>query len=319
MNHYTKPQLADDVNEQNMILPCIVMPKIDGVRGLALNDEGRLTGRSLDEFKGYRVTEMFTSTAFRGLDGELTLGSDWAAEALCANTTGALGKFKGVKQAPDIYWWIFDYVTPETMDLPYIQRYARACERVDRINSHRINMVPYQMANSREELFAHIGANLSVGFEGTIFRNPQAKYKPGRPGSKSMELMRHKPWADDEMLVTRIIEGETNNNEEKINSLGRTERSSAQAGKVANGTVGSLVGTLVRDVICPFSRRTLFKQGLEVTVGPGTLTHAQRKEFFEQPDKIVGHVIKFQHMTYGTQDLPRFGGYLSHRLAEDMS
>ena len=41
-----KPQLAEDAVLDKVIFPCLVQPKIDGVR--AMNLEGTLTGRSLD-------------------------------------------------------------------------------------------------------------------------------------------------------------------------------------------------------------------------------------------------------------------------------
>ena len=50
-----KPQLAEDAILDQVRFPCIVQPKIDGVRALNLN--GTLTGRSLDPFKGFGVTE----------------------------------------------------------------------------------------------------------------------------------------------------------------------------------------------------------------------------------------------------------------------
>ena len=45
---------------------------------------------------------------------------------------------------------------------------------------------------------------------------------------KGQELWRVKPWADAEILVTGVSEGEINTNEAKKNALGRTERSSAR-------------------------------------------------------------------------------------------
>ena len=36
------------------------------------------------------------------------------------------------------------------------------------------------------------------------------------------------------------------------------------------------------------------------------------------PKKIVGHIVKFKHMTHGVKDKPRFPTYVSHRLKTDM-
>ena len=55
-----KPQLAEDAILEEVKFPCIVQPKIDGVR--ALNLTGTLTGRSLKPFEGHGITEYFTYT-----------------------------------------------------------------------------------------------------------------------------------------------------------------------------------------------------------------------------------------------------------------
>ena len=60
-----KPQLANDANLATLKYPLIVQPKIDGVR--ALNINGTLTGRSLDPFKGFGITEYWSKPEFRYL------------------------------------------------------------------------------------------------------------------------------------------------------------------------------------------------------------------------------------------------------------
>ncbi len=85
-----------------------------------------------------------------------------------------------------------------------------------------------------------------------------------------------------------------------------------------NGLVGSMKATLLEDIHSPVNGDLLFRKGLEVTISKGKMTEKQAKFYFENPDQLVGHVVKFQHMAFGTQDFPRFPGYLSHRVAEDM-
>lgn len=65
-----RPQLANDANLSTIKYPCLVQPKIDGVR--ALNINGTLTGRSLDPFKGFGITEYWSKPEFKYLDGEMT-------------------------------------------------------------------------------------------------------------------------------------------------------------------------------------------------------------------------------------------------------
>lgn len=311
-----KPQLAEDALIELVEFPCWVQPKIDGVR--ALNLQGTLTGRSLDPFEGYGITEYFSYYGFKGLDGEMTLGDKPnCTERLCSKTTGAMGRFKGVAEMADLHWWVFDYLADPS--LPYQSRYTLLTMKVAELNHPRIHLVPYVVVNNTAELNNAIAAFASQGYEGTIVRNPRAPHKEGRATKKGQQLWRVKPWADAEILVTGITEGMSNQNAAEKSTLGRTKRSSAKAGMVPNGQVGSIQGTLLADFHDPLTGTLLFAKGLEITVSPGEMTVAEAIDLFNHPEKIVGHIVKFQHMTHGVKDLPRFPGYKSHRLAQDMS
>ena len=314
-----KPSLAEDAILEKVQFPCWHQPKIDGVR--AMNLTGTLTGRSLDPFKGTGITDYFSQhTSFVGFDGEMTLGNKPnCTERLCSMTTGAMGRFNDVAEMPDLHWWVFDFVRSETINLAYNVRYHMLRNHVERLDHPRIHLVPFEVCNDLDALKACIASHAEQGYEGSIIRNPQAIYKPGRATLKGQQLWRVKPWADAEILVTRIIEGNTNANEAKKNSLGRTERSSAMTGLVPNGQVGSIQGTLLADFIDPISGKLLFAKGLEITVSSGAMTVKEALHYFAHPGEIVGHIVKFQHMTHGVKDLPRFPGYISHRLKEDMS
>lgn len=310
-----KPQLAEDAILDKVQFPAIAQPKIDGVR--SMNLKGTLTGRSLDPFAGYGITEYFSRPEFLWLDGEMTLGNKPnCTNRLCSLTTGAMGRFKGVTEMPDLTWWVFDYLPDPSM--PYASRYNLLQVKVEELNHPRIRIVPAYEVFSIGELRRRIGEFSEQGYEGTIIRNPRAPYKPGRATLKGQELWRVKPWADAEILVTGITEGEMNQNEAKKNTLGRTERSSAKAGMVPNGQVGSIQGTMLAHFHDPYTGKLLFPKGLSITVGSGEMTVEEATHYFQNPHKIVGHIVKFKHMTHGVKDLPRFPTYISHRLREDM-
>lgn len=310
-----KPQLAEDAILDAVRFPCIVQPKIDGVR--ALNLTGTLTGRSLKPFEGFGVTQMWSLPQFRYLDGEMTLGDKPnCTERLCSLTTGAMGRFKDVDEMPDLHWWVFDCL--EDPSQRYLDRYWRLKEVVEKLQHPRIHLVPMHQVYIRPELDTWIAGFFEQGYEGAIIRNPDAPYKSGRATQKGQELWRVKSWADAEILVTGITEGQVNGNEAKKNALGRTERSSAKAGMVANAQVGSIQGVLLADFHCPISGKLLFEKGLDITVGSGEMTVKEAERYFRNPKEIVGHIVKFKHMTHGVKDLPRFPTYVSHRLPQDM-
>lgn len=312
-----KPQLAEDAILDQVKFPCIVQPKIDGVRALNLN--GTLTGRSLKPFEGFGVTEFFSRAKFMGLDGEMTLGNKPnCSNRLCSLTAGAMGRFKGATEMPDLHWWVFDYVTPTTIGQPYVWRYDTLRKRVAQLEHPRVHLMPMYEVTGPNELNRLIGELFAAGYEGTIIRNPEAPYKEGRATQKGQELWRVKPWADAEILVTGVSEGEVNTNEAKKNALGRTERSSAKAGMLANGQIGSIQGVMLADFHDPFTGKLLFPKGLDVTVGSGEMTVAEAEHYFKNQKEIVGHIVKFKHMTHGVKDKPRFPTYMSHRLPQDM-
>lgn len=311
-----KPQLAEDAILDKVTFPCWLQPKIDGVRAMNLN--GMLTGRSLDPFAGFGITEYFSKPEFVGLDGEMTLGNrPNSADRLCSLTSGAMGRFKDETQMADLHLWVFDYLSPASLDLDYEGRYGMLEIRQHDLDHPRVHIVPYRECTNRTELDATIAEYFADGYEGAIIRNPRAKYKPGRATQKGQELWRVKSWGDFEILVTGVTEGRANGNEKKTNTLGRTERSSAKAGQVPNGQVGSIQGTLVKDLVVN-SGELRIPKGTPVTMGSGKMTVVEAIDYFQNPSKIVGHYVKGKTMTHGVKDLPRFATYESHRLAVDM-
>lgn len=311
-----KPQLAEDATLEQVIFPCIVQPKIDGVR--AMNLDGTLTGRSLNPFKGFGITEYFSRPEFIGLDGEMTLGSQSNSNnRLCSLTTGAMGRFKNCTEMPDLHWWVFDYLSPAALELDYEGRYGMLEIKQHDLDHPRIHIVPFSFCNNATQLNEAIASNAEAGYEGTIIRNPRSLYKAGR-STKEGQLWRVKPWSDFEILVTGITEGQMNSNEAKTNTLGRIKRSSAKAGMVPNGQVGSIQGTMLKDFHDTITGKLLFAKGLQVTAGSGEMSEAEAADYYANPHKIVGHIAKIKTMTHGVKTLPRFPTFVSLRLKEDL-
>ncbi len=276
----------------------------------------------MDPFAGHGVTEYFSRPKFLGKDGEMVLGDDpYSTNRLCHLTAGAMGKFKGVERMANLHWHVFDYLTELTVGLPYIARYQILSDRLNRRAplDGRIHLVPSDFATNRAELDRLTMYHLDLGAEGVIIRNPNALVKPGRPTKKGQELWRFKIWMDAEILVTNLIEGEENRNEAKLNTLGKSERSSSKAGKVPNGQIGSVQGPLLADIIHPISKQLLLRKGTVVTVGSGEMSVAEATSWFRDPKQIVGHIVTFKFMPHGMKDAPRMPTFKAKRLPEDMS
>ena len=295
-----KPHLACDADLAKLKFPLMGLPKIDGVRGLHIT--GSMTGRSLKSHGNLHVTEKYSNKLCEGLDGEFTFG-DIHNESLCRDTTSVMSRIQGT---PDVQWNIFDCVLPEVLGKPYIERYEVAKCIVEDIPVSGLQMVPYTILNSLEEVEAMYEQCLNDGYEGLILRDPQGLHKSGRATPKAGAYLRMKPQSDKEALVLRLVEAQENQNEAKVNELGRTERSSHKENKVGKGMVGMLV---CEDL----------ETGMVIDVGAGKLTHEERTHYWNNPDEMVGQFIKYRSMDSGIKTKPRFPRYICKRAESDMS
>ena len=299
-----KPHLATDCDLSKLKMPVMCLPKVDGVRGLHVI--GRMTGRSLKSHDNLYVTEKYSSPRCGGFDGEFTMG-DIRGESLCRDTTSAMSRIQG---EPNVFWNLFDYWREDLLDKPYKERYAELvsftqlhktwCEQMN------IRVIPYVLLHTVAEVEAYYEECLNKGYEGIIVRDPEGKVKFGRTTVKEGAYLRLKPSSDKEAKVLRLVEAEQNNNEAKVNELGRTERSSHRENLVGKGMVGMLV---CQDL----------ETGMEINVGAGKMTHEERTHYWNNPQEIVGKFIKYKSLDTGVKDKPRHARFISIRAESDMS
>lgn len=304
-----KAMLATDYSESKIQWPVIALPKIDGVRGL--NMEGVLTGRSLKRHANVHTTELFSIDAFIGFDGELAAGGATDPD-LCRKTSSALSTIKG---EPEIDWWLFDFVTPETVTLGYNSRMSLLQDRLTTLHSvcpqrlrklmTRIRMVEGRVCHTLQQLYEWEEYWVGLGYEGVIIRDPDGAHKQGRSTVREGGYLRIKRFTDGEVVVTRIEEGERNTNPAQTNELGLQYRTTHKDNMVPNGLVGTLYG---RDL----------KTGAEVKISPGKMPHKERKFYFENPDQLIGKIAKYKHFDKGVKDALRFATYQGLRSETDM-
>ncbi len=293
-----KPHLACDVNLAKINYPVMGFPKIDGVR--IINLTGQATARSLMPHANKFTTERFSDPIYFGIDGEGAMGEE-RSQALCRNTTSALNTVEG---EPDIVWHAFDYLHPNTIGLTYLNRY-KALEKFIKLEKpHGVRIIPYVLIKNEAQLLAFYKKCLADGYEGAVFRDPMGLHKDGRCTENEGTYVRMKPSSDKEAIVLEIVEGQKNNNEAKVNALGRTERSSHKENLVPNGMVGRLV---CKDV----------ESGQIINIMPGKMKHKERLHYFQHPEELVGQYIKYRSTDTGVKDAPRFGRYICIRSKED--
>lgn len=298
-----KPHLACDADIDKMKFPCWGMPKLDGVRLLNINSKA--LARSLKPHECRFITNKYSKELFAGFDGELTVG-DATAEDVLNKTSSAT---RTIDWQWEITWNLFDWIpTPEFGNYSYEERYNYLVKYVNNLPeavSHDIKVIPYTVINTKEEAIEFYEKCLDEGYEGAIFRDPVAKHKDGRCTVKEGAYLRMKPQSTKEAVVLSVYEAMENQNEAKVNELGHTERSSHKENLVPKGMLGGMIGKCL-------------VTGLEINIGPGKMTHDQRKYYWLHQGEIVGKIIKYKSMDKGVKDLPRFPRFIDFRSERDM-
>lgn len=267
--------------------------------------DGQAVGRSLKKYKNLKLTEYFSNPLFEGFDMEVGATSPNDPD-LCRLSTSLVNTIKG--KLPS-FVVVFDYLTPESLLYGYndrmkmLQKYLDKTEMPDDVEI--IVSSPIQI-NSEDELLSEYTKALSNNYEGLIIRTPHGLHKSGRCTVREGHYLRMKPTGDSEGVVLRLEEMFENQNEAKINELGYTERSSHKENKVGKGMVGAL---WLKDI----------HSGVEIKVGAGKLTHEERKYYWDNPDELLGQLVKYAFLATGQKDKPRHPRYISHRAWEDMS
>jgi hypothetical protein len=244
-----------------------------------------------------------------GLDGELCCGS-LTSKSLCRDTTSYVNSYSYHTAELLPNWYIFDFITPETAGLPYAKRWELAQAYVQHLREkypelYFLHSMPgSRVCNSIDEVLAAHSEFIAAGFEGTIIRYALAPHKNGRSTVIEGAYMRIKDFASEEVRIVGMVEAQTNCNAAERNELGLIERSSSKENKCGKDMVGSLQ-----------VRRA---SGEVITIGPGSLTHAQRIEYWENPSLILGKPCTFTYMPYGMKDKPRFPLFSNFRAEEDL-
>jgi len=281
----------------DITFPVLASPKIDGIRCLII--DGQAVSRSLKPIRNPHVQALLKHAWLEGLDGELVVGEPTAQNCMQATTHGVMSG----KGEPDFTYYVFDTFT---FDGGFNDRLIAAQAKVCSSGLDHVQTVVHVRIETQEELDRYEADCLNTGYEGVMIRSPDGPYKQGRATAKQGYLLKVKRFVDSEAEVVAANVMMHNENEAKRNALGRTERSTAKAGLVSANVLGNLV---VEDLVT----------GVQFEIGTG-FTAAQRKEYWDMGDDIIGKIAKYKHFANaGVKDKPRFPVFIGFRDAEDMS
>lgn len=280
--------------------PVLGFPKIDGIRGVIHNKQA--LSCKLIALPNLFIQGFFSNDHFQGLDGELVVGSP--TDPLCIkHTTSGVMSVGGV---PDFTYYVFDqWDMPERFAVRFkavgnhlTQIFGKSTSRAAR----RVRRLQSTLLKNEDDLLVFEEAQILLGYEGIVLRDPNGAYKHGRSTALEGGMLKLKRFEDSEALVLAVVEEQYNGNAAQKDNLGHTKRSSSKANKVGKGRAGAL---LVRDCTT----------GVEFEVGAG-LTDADKDEWWawwQLGPKRPQRFIKYKFFPVGMQEKPRHPVYLCIR------
>lgn len=274
--------------------------KLDGIRCLRVG--GQTLSRSFKQIPNKYIQKRMNEISIDCLDGELVT---YNADGTCRTFNEVQGDVMREDGEPNFRFEIFDYVEAE-LDRAYYKRISDLTCIAGQLPSFCTLVIP-SIINNEAELLAFEEKAIADGHEGIMTRNLQGGYKCGRATFKSQDLIKIKRFVDSEAIILGFEEKLRNENEAETDELGHTKRSSAKAGLVPAGTLGTL---LVRDI----------KDGREFGIGTYKgLKKEDLQEIWDNQSKYLGKIIKYQYQFVGTKDLPRIPSFQGFRDERDMS
>lgn len=290
-----KPTLAVNAEFSKIRYPVYGSPKLDGIRASVV--DGRLLSRTLKPIPNRHIFLQLSNHHLNGLDGELIVGAPTSKNVY--NET--VSQVMAFDKTPAYTYYVFDcHNLPEAT-----YRHRRDCLLSDNWSDFpQIRLLEQKLLANEDEMLAYEAAKVEAGYEGIILRHPEAPYKYGRSTVKEGYLLKVKRFEDSEAEIIGFEEEMFNGNEAQTNELGRTKRSTAQAGLVGKATLGAFK---VRDC----------HTGIEFSIGTG-LTAVQRQHFWDRQTDHHGKLVKYKFFPVGVKVAPRHPVFLGMRDARDL-
>ena len=297
---FWKPLLAATCEDVAAIkYPVLISKKLDGVRCTVQG--GKLLSRTLKLIPNVHVQAILSGLP-EGLDGELVVGEPCAKDAYRTTVSLVMSDSKPLDFFGDrrVIYHVFD----QHSEAGFKERLASAAKAVK--GRAGVEIVQHVTVQNAEELSELEAAWLAEGNEGVMARSIDGRYKEGRSTLKEGILQKIKRFKDAEAVVVGVFEEMENTNEAKTNALGRTERSTAKAGKVGKGTLGGLE---VEGVTA--------YPGVRFDIGCG-FTKQQRADLWAERKNLIGKLVTFKYFPLGSDTRPRFPVWKGFRDRRDV-
>jgi DNA ligase-1 len=284
--------------------PVLASPKLDGVRGAIWG--GVPHSRSSKPPPNVMLQRQLASPLLDGFDFELIVGAPNEGQRTFDRSSRL---WKTHNSALPYTLYVFDDIShPE---VPFERRYATASERIRALDAmgslfpeQTVKLVRHSWITSAEQMMLFEERCVRQGFEGAVIRIPTGVYKVGGRTTLNEQIaFKLKRFVQSEAVVLDVIEARHNLNEAYINEAGYQKRSTHQDGFVGADRCGSL---LVRDVH-PNTEDHKFSM-CEFNIGSGW-SHSDGEQWWQnylaRKGSMVGRVLTYKYMPYGSKDAPR--------------
>ena len=203
------PMLAHSFEKQarKIVYPCLVQPKLDGVRMISQVDDRHVrcysrTGKLFDNFPLQNIVqELSVLSKDFYWDGEL-----FSTELMFEDIVGACRS--SVTHDPEKYerleYHVYDLIPISNPDITYQERY-RILEKL--FSAHKktfryVRLVSCDQVQDKESVYDMHDRYVSDGYEGVMIRNLDGKYQ----SSRSYNLQKYKHFVDHEYTIVDVKE-----------------------------------------------------------------------------------------------------------------
>lgn len=200
------PMLASDFEKRKKKVeyPVDIQPKLDGVRCLAMWENGKVILLSRGG-KKYNLPHISEQVSLYLMPGEIFDGEIYIHGQSLQHINSLVKKHRG-KETEELQYWIYDAFRIGNLDSTWAFRKLRLHELYGQIAyTNVLSPVPIGKVESENRVYYIQGKYVSHGFEGAIVREYDAPYALGH---RSNHLLKVKSFQDDEYKIVGFSHGE---------------------------------------------------------------------------------------------------------------
>lgn len=209
------PMLAHSFDKQSakIVFPCLVQPKLDGVRmlchvSLANNTVEcySRTGKAFDSVPLQNITRdlMHIVQKHKNMTDFFWDGELFSTELMFEDIVGACrtSVTHDSEKYKHLEYHVYDLLPNPNQSMQYTDRYNLLESVLSSKNTSFVRLVECKSVDNKEDIFDMHDRYISQGYEGVMIRNKKGVYK----SSRSYDLQKYKHFVDHEYTIVDVKE-----------------------------------------------------------------------------------------------------------------